>query len=106
MTVNNLHPRVTEEDIVVSTVSCRTFRLRPLPCQGSPRPPPGLLVRTHRTLHSPVRPQVWYRIQSKIGEGKDSWGKGWGIQVQMSGFLRQMPQRKVVFPINHVVRTA
>lgn len=31
MTVNNLHPRVTEEDIVVSPVACRAFQAPPVP---------------------------------------------------------------------------
>ena len=78
MTVNNLHPRVTEEDIVVSIMSCQNFRFKPLLCQGTPRPPPGSLSKTHRTPHRIMSGLRLITGYSKISKGKGLWSRGWG----------------------------
>lgn len=40
MTVNNLHPRVTEEDIVVSIVAYQNFKSQATSVSGAPRTTP------------------------------------------------------------------
>lgn len=81
MTVNNLHPRVTEEDIVVSICIARVFSLKPLLCQGS------LSLTGLSIVVLGLSFIIAYKVKSV--KGKSSWAKASRNQAQTSRAVSQ-----------------
>ena len=90
MTVNNLHPRVTEEDIVVSTVSCQNLTSQAASVSGAPK----TTARFAGSLGGLTGPRVESRqAQGLLQDPKQNQQRErlvWqrlGVQVQISGFF-------------------
>lgn len=74
MTVNNLHPRVTEEDIVVSILPCQNLTSVSRIPKTTPRFPDS--DRTQYSVISGLRFITGHKAIST--EGKGSWAKARG----------------------------
>lgn len=80
MTVNNLHPRVTEEDIVVSTASRRGSGPQTVSVSRDPGTTASSLMPrdSQDSSESAVRAKVYSGIRSKFSKGEGSRCRGRG----------------------------